>query len=199
MAYYPEGRATQRPRTLRPNPGEPAPAEVASLADRSRTLDRVWSSLDGDQWSHITVEPRDNPDLGSVQISILSVLRLTEVEVHGSDLGLGLDHWSDLFVHAALPMRLERLNARRRSHGDVDRLEGSWVLVATDGPTYRVTVEGASVESHPAEPTSPADAVIEGSGRDLLALPLGRSLDRSLTVNGDAAFADAFSAAFPGP
>jgi maleylpyruvate isomerase len=198
VAYYPEGRAAHRPRTLRPDPGETAQAVVAALADRSRRLGETWSSLDEDEWSTDVIEPSDNPDLGAVELSDLALLRLTEVEVHGSDLGLGLGAWSDLFVQAALPMRLDRLNARRPGHR-VGGFEGSWLLVATDGPIYRVTVADTSVESCPAEPTSPATAVVEASSRDLLALLLGRSLDRPAIVSGDRAFGLAFSAVFPGP
>jgi len=199
-AYYPEGRAQQRPRTLVPSEGESAGEVVAALGRHSRDLDEAWSSLDGRAWSLEMVEPPDNPDLGPSDLARLLLLRLTEVEVHGSDLGLGLDDWSDLFVHAALPMRLDWLNSRRVNHRQVDpSLEGSWLLVATDGPSYAVTLRGTRVESRPAGPASVSDAVIESSSRDLLALLLGRAMRGQPRTAGDEHGVERFAAAFPGP
>ena len=161
-AYYPEGRGRQRPGTLVPADGESPGDVAATLAGHSRDLDEAWSSLDGRAWSLAVVEPQDNPDLGPSDLARLLLLRLTEVEVHGSDLGLGLDDWNDLFVRVALPMRLDWLNSRRANHRDVDQsIEGSWLLVATDGPSYVVTVRGERVESFPAGPTSASDASSE--------------------------------------
>jgi maleylpyruvate isomerase len=199
-AYYPEGRARQRPGTLVPSDGEPPRDVVVALAGYSRDLDQVWSTLDGRAWSRAVVEPRDNPDLGPSDLARLLLLRLTEVEVHGSDLGLGLDDWSDLFVRAALPMRLDWLNSRRANHRDVDpSVQGSWLLVATDGPSYAVTVRGDRVESHPSGPTSASEAVIESSSRDLLALLLGRAPREPPRIVGDEHAIERFAAAFPGP
>jgi len=91
------------------------------------------------------------------------LLRLTEVEVHGSDLDVGLDDWSAAFVETALPFRLDWLNSRRSNHRAVDEgVQGSWLLHASDGSTYLVSVKGASVESRPADPSAPARATIEG-------------------------------------
>ena len=199
-AYYPEGRARQRPGTLVPSEGE-SPRDVAvALARHSRDLDEAWSSLDGRDWSLAVVEPRDNPDLGPSDLARLPLLRLTEVEVHGSDLGLGLDDWSELFVRTALPLRLDWLNSRRTNHRAVDPgVGGSWLLVATDGPSYVVTVRGDRVESRPAGPTSSWDAAIEASSRDLLALLLGRALREPPRTVGDERGVERFAAAFPGP
>jgi hypothetical protein len=130
----------------------------------------------------------------------LPLLRLTEVEVHGSDLGLGLADWSEVFVGVALPTRLDRLNVRRVNHRSFDAgLQGVWLLAATDGPTYRVAVRGTEVESAPAPPSTPARAVLEATRRDLLALLLGRPLLQPLRITGDVPFGHAFPAAFPGP
>ena len=76
---------------------------------------------------------------------------------------------------------------------------GSWLLSATDGPAYLVTVRGADVHAHPAEGSARATAVLEGSSRDLLALLLGRPRSEGLRVLGDPGFGGAFSRAFPGP
>ena len=126
--------------------------------------------------------------------------RLTEVEVHGSDLGLGLRGWSDLFTDAALRFRLDWLNVRRSNHRQVDdTLQGSWLLVVSEGASQLVTVSGSAVRSEPADRGTPATAVIEGSSRDLLALLLGRPTLHPLRISGDPAFGASFSLAFPGP
>jgi maleylpyruvate isomerase len=199
-SYYPGGRARQRPGTLVPSEAESPGDVVVTLAGHSQDLHEAWSSLDRRAWGLAAVEPRDNPDLGPSDLSRLLLLRLTEVEVHGSDLGLGLDDWSDLFVSAALPMRLDWLNSRRANHRDVDQsIEGSWLLVATDGPSYAVTVRGDRVESRPAGPTPARHAVIESSSRDLLALLLGRTMREPPRTVGDEHGVERFAAAFPGP
>ncbi len=199
-SYYPLGREVQRPHTLVPRSDEHPDDVVASLILLSEKLDRGWRHLDDDVWALEVIEPEDNPDLGAVTMAMLPLLRLTEVEVHGSDLGLGLDDWSDLFVHTALPTRLGWLNRRRVNHRSYDAaLDGSWLLIATDGPTTLVTVRHHTVETVPAASTTPARSTMEGSSRDLLALLLGRALSQPLRVTGDADFARSFAQAFPGP
>jgi uncharacterized protein (TIGR03083 family) len=200
VSYYPDGRKRQRPQTLLPHPGESPLAVVASLGRRGEALNEMWATLDEGAWTREVSEPEQQPDLGRLTIARLAVLRLTEVEVHGNDLGLTLEDWSDLFVRVALPFRLDWLNARRTNHRAVDdHVEGSWLLVAHDGPTYLVSVAGTTARSHPASTASDATAVIEGSSRDLLALLLGRPCRAPLSYRGDTAFARGFSRAFPGP
>jgi maleylpyruvate isomerase len=200
VSYYPTGREAQRPSTLVPEPGERPDAVVGSLSVTSTKLHAVWSTLDDALWDLPVVEPEGTTDLGTLTLSRLPLLRLTEVEVHGSDLDVGLDDWSGTFVRTALPFRLDWLNARRTNHRAIDAsIEGSWLLRATDGPTYLVTVEGDRVESRPAEADATTRAVIEASSRDLLALLLGRSLRTAPTISGDADFAAALTRAFPGP
>ena len=199
-AYYPEGRDGQRPQTLVPHAGELPAQVVESLALLSEELHQVWAALDVSAWRRDVVEPPDNRDLGPIPLGRLPLLRFTEVEVHGSDLGVGVGEWSELFVNTVLPMRLEWLNVRRANHRAFERgLQGSWLLVATDGPIYRVSVDGIQVESRPARRDTPASAVIEASGRDLLALLLGRPLRTPPDITGDVAFGRSFSSAFPGP
>lgn len=199
-SYYPEGRTAQRPRTLEPGFGEEPQEVVESLHRLSTELDQIWSELDDGAWDREVTEPDDNPDLGMVRLSDLPLLRLTEVDVHGCDLGLGLDDWSDLFVKAALPSRLLRLNARRTNHREFDRtLQGSWLLVANDGPTFMVSASGNVVDSRPAEPKAKTTAVIEAPSRDLLALLLGRPFIETPQIRGDVEFGSAFQGAFPGP
>jgi hypothetical protein len=200
VAYYPRGRASQRPQTLEPAPGEDPQEVVISLSRLSRELDQVWGALDERAWGQDVIEPDDNPDLGTIPLSGLTFLRLTEVEVHGSDLDLGLDDWSDQFVRETLPVRLGWLNTRRTNHRAFDHtLEGTWLLIALDGPTFMVSVNGDVVDSHPADPNSVPTATIEAASRDLLALLLGRPFKEAPRIRGDVRFGEAFSAAFPGP
>lgn len=104
-SYYPDGRATQRPMTLVPRNDESSADVVTSLRQRSAELHDDWRTVD--DWSIRVVEPPDNADLGPVTLSLLASARLTEVEVHGTDLGLGLGPWSEVLVRHVLPMRLE--------------------------------------------------------------------------------------------
>ena len=187
-AYYPEGRAQQRPATLAPRLDERGADVVDGLAAASAALEARWRGVR--DWSVVVREPESNPDLGPVELERLLLARLTEVEVHGTDLGVGLGPWSDVFVAAVLPMRLDWLNTRRANHREFDSsVRASWLLVATDLPVRQVvTVDGQRVTSAPGEA---ADTVIEGTGAELLAMLLGRA---------PAGFAPpGFSAAFPGP
>jgi hypothetical protein len=156
------------------------------LAFLSRELQSAWPTLSAEQWNVHVIEPANNRDLGPIPLSRLSLLRLTEVEVYGTDLGLDLGDWSDIFINTVLPMRFEWLNLRRANHRVFDEtLEGSWLLIATDGPAYKVSVNGLGVESQPASPDSQARAVIEATSRDILALLLGRVPRNPLVVTGD--------------
>lgn len=199
-SYYPGGRAQQRPGTLRPEEGETARAVVESFRRRSQDLDDLWRPLGQDDWAITVREPEGNVDLGPLALGRLLLLRLTEVEVHGTDLDLGLIDWSDTFVRAALPFRLDWLNHRRANPRPSDAtIEGSWLLVATDGPSALVTAHGGAVESRPAPPGTAAGATIEGTSRDLLALLLGRPIHEPLRYSGDRDLAGSFERAFPGP
>ena len=199
-AYYPEGRATQRPRTLQPSPGE-TPADV--LADWRRAalaLDGRWRALGDGDWATTVVEPADNPDLGRVPLARLALARLTEVDVHGTDLMVGAPEWSDVLVEVALPVRLGWLATRRSNHRTVDdAVQGTWLLEADEGLRWAVTVERGRVRSQPAVGDEHADASIAGPARDLLALLLGRAPRRPLRLGGDARLASSFGDAFPGP
>lgn len=147
-AYYPGGRATQRPGTLEPRPGERAADVVTSLRETSAALDDVWSAVD--DWSIVVREPEDNVDIGSQPLGYLPLVRLTEVEVHGTDLDLGLSGWSELLIREGLWMRLDRV-ARR-----TPLAPGAWSLNGF------VVGDGSEPE------------VIEASDRQLFALTLGR-------------------------
>jgi maleylpyruvate isomerase len=199
-SYYPEGRARQRDGTLRPREGETARDVIASLACAGDALHEAWARLDDDLWALVAHEPADNRDLGSVSLVELALLRLTEVEVHGADLDLGLPDWSARFVELALPFRFARLKARRPDPraGDLPA-SASWLFVARDGPAFRVGISGEVVESRPARADETADAVIDGSSRDLLAVLLGRPRREPIGLRGDPHVAEMFQRVFPGP
>jgi len=187
-SYYPAGRASQRPMTLVPNEDESSDAVVTSLHRESDALLEGWRAVD--DWATRVVEPPDNPDLGPIELRRLALARLTEVEVHGTDLGLGLGLWSDVLVRQVLPMRLDWLNIRRSNHRQVDEaIRTSWLLVATDMDVSQVVaVDGPHVVSQPGDT---ADTTIVGTGAELLSLLLGRAPE---------GFAPAdFSRALPGP
>lgn len=198
-AFYPEGRATQRPGTLTPRTNETPSDVVNSLIDASSQLDALWSTLNPDDWALEAREPTDNPDLGSITLGMLALLRLTEVEVHGLDLDLEAAPWSDAFVNAALPMRVRWLESRRSNHSQVDRgLTGKWVLRATDGPSFQITANGNGVTVLETE-TAEGDAELSGSKSDLLTFLLGRRSASQLAIAGDHELAEAFHRAFPAP
>ncbi len=199
-SFYPGGRLVQRPGTLVPEPGEGDQQVVASLRQESTKLHDSWARLSESEWQTTAREPAANPDLGETTIAGLALLRLTEVEVHGSDLDLGLCDWSEVFVKSALPFRIGRLaSPRSRDRAIVSGVQGSWTLVATDGPSWRVSVSGDEVTTELVDSPGRSDAVIEATSRDLLAILLGRPLVDGHTDRGGTDLAGEFARAFPGP
>ena len=200
-AFYPGGRSLVRDATLVLRPGEGPAEAVASLLQASSELETRWSGLGPDDWSRTLAEPADNIDLGPIPLARLALLRLTEVEVHGTDLDLGLGEWSPRFVSAALADRLAWLTTRRSNHSPVDTdVTGTWWLDASDGPTWRVEAGPTGVDvsrsglDDRVGTRGPADAVIRGTGAQLLALLLGRG-----GPSGSVAAVASFGRAFPPP
>ncbi|HEU5082014.1 MAG TPA: maleylpyruvate isomerase N-terminal domain-containing protein [Acidimicrobiales bacterium] len=199
-SYYSEGRAAQRPGTLRPAPGESPARVVVDWADGAERLDDLWATLADEDWSTTVVEPPGSPDLGEVPLARLSLARLTELDVHGTDLDIGAPDWSSSLVRIGLPTRLRWLSTRRTNHRPFDAsIQGSWILDAHDGPRWFVEVARAGVTSRPALDTDDAAATISASSRDLLALLLGRRCTAEPILGGDAELARSFPSAFPGP
>jgi hypothetical protein len=199
-SFYPGGRSAQRPGTLVPEPGEGDEQVVASLREESANLHHAWARLSESEWQTAAREPVGNPDLGETTIAGLALLRLTEVEVHGSDLDLGLSDWSDVFVKSAFPFRIGRLaSPRSRQRAVESGVQGSWTLLATDGPSWRISVSGDEVTSERVDSPERADAVIEATSRDLLAMLLGRTLVDGRSYRGDTDLAGEFGRVFPGP
>lgn len=209
-AFYPGGRSATRPTTLRTGHGETVEAVVESFAETAGRLERVMADLGPTEWDLRITEPADQPDLGPVTLGQLALLRLTEVEVHGTDLDLGAGPWSEVFVSTALPMRFRWLATRRANHRAVDEaVTGRWRFVARDMAPERLDLTVAVDGSGPVTVTERADAgtgvadcTIAGSSAALLAFLLGRAdpddLDE-LDVDGPPAAARSFRAAFPGP
>ena len=200
-SYYPDGREQQRPSTLVPRARESGADVVASLAKCSDELLRLWSALTDDDWRLEGSKQGDTFDLRSLSLADLALLRLTECEVHGADLGLELDDWSPFFVSLALPFRVALLRARRAYQPRIPATTtGSWLLIATDGPSHVVSVAHGKVQSRQCTPdTTPATAAIEATSRDLLALLLGRPPLGRVSFTGDVAFGRSFTHVFPGP
>lgn len=198
-SYYPEGREQQRPCTLRPRPDETDQDVIADLARGRRGLIERWSSLDPSEWHTPVVEPPDNPDLGDVTLGVLAMAALTENEVHGSDLDLGLSDWSPTFVERVLPARLHWLQSRRTNHRAFDGSRSHrWLLTPAVGDSWLVTARGEQVSTETVPGSTPADAVISGPPRDLLAMLLGRPVSSRLKSEPHDAV-DIFQRAFPGP
>jgi hypothetical protein len=173
---------------------------ITAFATASAELDATWCRLGAADWSLKVIEPEDNADLGTIPLGRLAMSRLLELDVHGTDLGIGFPDWSQLLVDVALPTRLSWLATRRSNHRSFDgTLQGSWLLVAEQGPSWLVTVDGDRAESRPAQPDDTPTATIRATARDLLALLLGRPARAQVTIDGDAVFGRSFSAAFPGP
>lgn len=199
-AYYPGGRTAERPLTLLPEPDERPADVIESLEAESARLLDLWNRMTHNEWQTVVHEPEDNPDLGPLPVSNIPLLRLTEIEVHGTDLDVGTTDWSELFVDRVLPLRLDWLNRRRTNHRSFDgRIHGQWLLRSPDGFAWSVAVEEGQVSSRAARDDDMSTATINGTKRDLLALLLGRPCLHELTYDRDANFGRRFSDAFPGP
>ncbi len=121
MAFYPRRSCPTAPRHPRAEAGRgpwrgrpvaaadqrPAPGRLEPAHPRTRGR---WSSS-----SRTTTPTSGRSTLPGCRSS-----ELTELEVHGGDLAIGLDDWSELFVRVALPTRLHWLNTRRSNHRAFD-------------------------------------------------------------------------------
>ncbi len=126
----------------------------------------MWRLVGDDAWETLVVEPAGNPVLGTLPLHRVTPMRWTEVEVHGTDLGLGLSDWSEDFVTVALPMRLAWLNTRRTNHRAVDEsVQGAWLLEPTGnelglsasmGPSSRRHQQSSLIVASPPEEVVPA-------------------------------------------
>lgn len=199
-SFYPEGRERQRPRTLEPQSDESAHQVVSSLADACDDLDRRFRELSTREWSRCIEASDGAGSLAGLTLSDLALLRLTEVEVHGTDLDLDLSEWSTTFVTAALPFRLGWLTTHRSNHKPAKTsITGAWVIVAREGQTFTVSAKGDQVEFFPSEVLGNPSCKIEANSIDLVAFILGRKPLDELDVSGDRELAGQFLSAFPPP
>ena len=199
--FYPEGRAIQRPMTLRPAPGESSRQVVESLAEESAELAAVWAGISVNEWARPVVDSNDRGGVRRAPLTIgdLALLRLTEVEVHGTDLDIGLRDWSTEFVEVALPRRISWLGTRTPPNVDESAdLPMTWLLAATDGPSYSIRIDrNRQSTAKVATLDAAARHRIHGPSRELLAMILGRRVSPELRAN--AAAISSFQQTFPGP
>ena len=195
LNMYPDGRDRMRPATLVLAPGESIAQLLASFRAESFELIERWRTLTAEQW-----EMRiDEFDHGNMPLSRLLALRLTELEVHRIDLGLGdTSSWDEVFVHHILPLRLAWLT-RARARDDADlTVNGSWMMSDGDRAWF-VEASGRSLDVRRATDATMAQCRIRASPHALLAFVLGRDCAEPLVIEGDRVLAERFKAAFPGP
>ncbi len=191
-AFYPAGRDAQRESTLRPALGEAPLRVLTSLRDACVELDDVLAGVAEAEWS-LHVEPSTDGDLGAIALSDLLTLRLTEVEVHGTDLNLGLEPWADVFGRAALEQRL----ARARFEAIVGAVPIAVESVAPDVGTWVVRIDADGKAS--VSPTGPAEATVTATANDHVAMLLGRTPATAPDVAGDREAAAVYRGRIVGP
>ncbi|MEM7284931.1 MAG: maleylpyruvate isomerase family mycothiol-dependent enzyme [Actinomycetota bacterium] len=190
-AYYPGGRDVQRPFTLEPALGEPRGHVVESLRHEAGELRALWTALDDDAWGRSMIpHPGDDDTLGPIPLRDLALLRLVEVMVHGSDLGLGLAPWPLTFGQWLLPLRVERA---RVAHAD--GFDAVVEFEATDAPTRRARF----VDGTPTPSDGDPDLVVSAVANDLVALLLGRQPLGGVSITGDADLVVRFRDGVTGP
>ena len=188
--FYPGG-ADEREASIRSGDGYSREELVQRLQQTSSQLTDAWKRLDQSDWQRTFVEPR----LGPIALTRLVILRLTELEVHHTDLGAGYAHnqWDPTFVAYSLPLRVAWLPRHHRVRADADlTVNGRWNLRVQDGQGWVVQADGERAEVVPGH--SRHDPVIQGTPAQLLALLLGRPAGIEPTQE-----IHRFKQAFPGP
>ncbi len=130
VARYPGGRE-QRDGDIEAGAGRPAPVLLDELWRSCMALEEVWarSALAG--WPDVDPPAPDAPWPAAES----PWRRLSEVEIHHSDLGLGFHagEWSQELVRWLLPRRLARLDTQVTDPAERRRLL-SWLVGRTDEP-----------------------------------------------------------------
>jgi uncharacterized protein (TIGR03083 family) len=166
-------------------------AIVSSLRSSTAGLAADWKRLTPTEWSL----PVREAHLGSVRLTRFLILRITELEVHRTDLQLGTLDWDERFVAIALPLRIAWLPRHHRTRADADlSIDGTWKLRA-DERSWVVEASGSDATVRVAD--DPADAVISSTSFGLLSFLLGRG--RDVSFGEDRQLARRFKEAFPGP
>jgi Mycothiol maleylpyruvate isomerase N-terminal domain len=194
---YPNGRNLDRPPSLAPRQSEAVADVVESLRATSEALEARWFGLPNDMWTQEFTEA----DHGTLLFSRWLALRLTEVEVHGTDVGAhdgpDCNQWSASFVGLLLPLRIAWLTrARERPDADVS-VGGIWTLESTTQQWRVSSSVGSRVVNFEADESLDSGTVLRGEDRILLALLLGRDTAHVTDIVGPGVAQ--FKAAFPGP
>ncbi len=202
-----------RPTTMYPHGRADRDAQIEAVAAASweelhtkfvqatATLMNIWRAVPWERWGR----PFTETELGTAQFGRVVGLRLTEVEVHHSDLavGFGPRDWSRELTQTCLPLRLASLERYRRRPEADQTIDGSGSSSATTsigaGACAPTTPTSRSSTSNRSSRDDGADVVLRGSSTDLTALLLGRQDPAMLAVSGDTERAAAFKRAFPGP
>lgn len=193
VAMYPGGEE-QRDAEIESGRTRTAADLASGLAQVCTACDAAFAALTGEAWDLMMGSRR-----GPIPMRAVAVQRWIDVEAHHVDLDLGYhtSDWSDEFVDATLPTALnallflrQRPDADRETVGArrVRRLDGlgDWTIHA-DGE--RGWIDDAET----------SDCTIEGPGRALLALVIGREPNDPLTSTGNETLARDLKRAFPGP
>ena len=187
--FYPGGPA-EREESIRSGDTLLPDALVQRLREASNELAATWGQLHARDWNRTFVEPR----LGPIALTRLVALRLTELEVHHTDMGTGYDpeDWEPTFVDRCLPLRVAWLpHHRTRSDANLS-INGRWCLHVHHGPSWIVAANGQHAQVEPGEDETARK--LAGSGEQVLAMLLGR------TAHVEPAEELArFKQAFPGP
>ena len=191
-SYYPGGRDLQRPFTLSPALGEPRQHVLDSLRHESGELRALWVALEDGDWDRPMIpHPDDDDSLGAMPLRDLALLRLVEVMVHGSDIGLGLAPWPLTFGQWVLPLRIER--ARVVHNAGFDAVVE---FDASDAGVRRATFRNGAVTE---APDAPPELVVRAVANDLVALLMGRQPMGPVTMDGDADVMVRFRDGIAGP
>src|SRR6266508_5533071 len=162
---YPGGQAERARSTAVPTT-RTASGIVEALDLSSHRLLEQWRGLRPREWRAPLADDR----LGNMLLGRLVALRLTELEVHLSDLGLGFGpaDWSADFVRLCLPMRFAWMSAHHHRRPTADHtIDGRWLFVCDDdrrawlvtacGPTATVRAVDSVADS------ARCDTVVSGA------------------------------------
>lgn len=192
-AFYPGGRAFQRSHTLEPERGESPHHVLPALHEECAALHASCLDLTDDQWRLRVIEPEPGADLGPVTLAELMLLRLTELQVHGSDLLLGLPEWPPEFGPAVLAQRASRVRLAAGAS-----LSGRLRLLPVDAADLVIVLDGPEARVLP-DDDGDADASLAATANDLVAVLLGRLPATAPRAQGDPELAAGFLDSVVGP
>ncbi len=178
-AFYPAGREQQRPGTLRPGREETTRDVIDSFARETDLLQEVWQRVALADWSLPVFELGETASELSMDLTRLALLRLTEVEVHGTDLNAGLGPWSTVFGPAVIALAASLIETWPGG-------AGVWLLRPHQAAEQTVVVNAdGSVEGRPVRASDVPDVVVTGPPNSMVAVLFGRAPISSLDFSGD--------------